>query len=284
MGLGRVRRSYTKKGPAPFRLPCLSWGVKMKLSRTILILLASSSMAPAQTASGRPPDSASNTPAQSQPATPSPPALQAELDRLQKFAPDAAQVVTDLHIDRWKTNPVSRSAAQANADAIYRNLTAALPHLVEAARAAPDDVGAEFRVYRSVVALYEVLGALTDASRLSGQRSQYDQLSALLETLKSIRRNLGNDLEELTASAQTQLNQLRGEVKDQQQQLAGAQKAAAEAQQQVLLAEAELAKKNAPKKKTAAKKPAATASSSSANSASSNTSAQTSSAAGTPKQ
>jgi len=134
------------------------------------------------------------------------------------------------------------------------------------------------------VALYEVLGALTDASRLSGQRSQYDQLSALLETLKSIRRNLGNDLEELTASAQTQLNQLRGEVKDQQQQLAGAQKAAAEAQQQVLLAEAELAKKNAPKKKTAAKKPAATASSSSANSASSNTSAQTSSAAGTPKQ
>ena len=256
----------------------------MKFSSTILILLASSSMVPVQTASSRPPDSSDNTPAQGQPATPSPPALQAELDRLQKFAPDAAQVVTGLHIDKWKTNPASRSAAQADADAIYRNLTAAMPHLVESARAAPDDVGAEFRVYRSVVALYETLGALTDTSRLSGQRSQYDQLSAQLETLGSIRRKLGNDLEELTASAQTQLNQLRGELKNQQQQLAGAQKAAAEAQQQVLLAEAELVKKNAPKKKTAARKPAATASSSSANSVGSNTSAQTSSSAGTPKQ
>src|SRR3974390_1130556 len=129
--------------PISSSLPVL--GVKMKFSSTILILLASSSMVPAQTASSRPPDSSDNTPAQGQPATPSPPALQAELDRLQKFAPDAAQVVTGLHIDKWKTNPASRSAAQADADAIYRNLTAAMPHLVESARAAPDDVGAEFR-------------------------------------------------------------------------------------------------------------------------------------------
>jgi hypothetical protein len=259
-------------------------GVKMKLTCCVLFLLGTSTVLPAQITPPSPGDFAGKDAGQAQPAETSVSSIQPVLDRLQSFATQSSQDLAGLQIDRWKATGATKSAAQLNADSVRSNLTGALPRLIEAARAAPDDVNAAFKLYRNVVALYEPFGTVTDATRIYGQKSQYDELSAQYKTLSSVRRSLGEALEELTASTQSQLRQMRVEIKSKDQQVASAQAAAADARQQVVLAQAELAKKTTPKKKTTAKKPASTAGSSPANPGAPAASTQTSSAASSPKQ
>lgn len=203
-----------------------------------------------------------------------------DLDKLQTVAAQAATDIGQLHIEKWKASGNARSAAQADADSIGRNLTTALPGLIEAVRAAPEDVNAGFKLYRSLNALTDVFGTLTEATRVFGQKTEYETLTQQLQVFSSVRRKLGEGLEQLTAATQRELNQLRIQSKDQQEKLAKAEAAAAEARKQLVLAQNEPPKKPAPKKKTAAKKPAAATSGSNANSPSSNPSGQT--AAGTP--
>jgi len=163
---------------------------------------------------------------------------------------------------------------------VQRNLTSALPGLIDAVRSAPEDVNAGFKLYRSLSALGDVFGTVTEATRVYGQRSEYETLSQELQVFSSVRRKLGENLEQLTAATQRELNQLRMQSKDQQEKLAKAEAAAAEARQELAVAKSEPPKKPAPKKKTAAKKPA---SGSSANSSTSNATNQTATGAPVPK-
>ena len=257
--------------------------MKSAANVVVLILMAVSAILVAQNPPASPPTPAASSETPAEAAKTPEPAITAELERLQQFASQATQAIAGLHIESWKTNSTARSAAQANADSIHRNLTAALPGLIEAAKATPDDVNAEFKLYRNVIALYEAFGALTDSSRLVGQKGQYEAMSAQLQMLATVRRNLGEDLEASTAATQAQLKQMRQQIKGQEQQLAAAKADAADARQQVVLAQAELAKKAAPKKKPPAKKPAATANGTTPNTTSSNGSGQAQPASSTPK-
>lgn len=256
----------------------------MKFAHQVLVLLATSAILAGQTPPSSQPNPAAIGGNQGEAATAPPPAIVAELDRLQGFATRAAQDIAGLRIESWKTNSAAKSAAQANADAVHRNLTAALPGLIEAARAAPDDVNAEFKLYRNVIALYDPFDSLTDSTRILGQKSQYEEMAAQLKVLGSVRRNLGEQLEELTALTQSQLNQMRHQIKDQEKQLATAKAEASEAREQVMLAQAELAKKAAAaKKKSATKKAAPAPSGSNSSSTGANGNGQAQSATSTPK-
>src|SRR5450755_5190018 len=66
-----------------------------------------------------------------------------DLDRLQAAASQATLDLGRLRIDRWKADGQSKQQAQANADSVQRNLTSALPVLIDAVRAAPQDLSAE---------------------------------------------------------------------------------------------------------------------------------------------
>lgn len=250
--------------------------MNMKLACYVLLLFVLSATIWAQS---EPPQAADSADKPAANASSSP-----DLDRLQSFASQSAQDIAALHIDKWKTNATAKSAAQSNADSLHRNLTTVLPGLIEAARTTPADVNAQFKLYRDVGALYEVFDAVTESARIFGQKGQYENLSAQLRTLGSVRRNLGVNLEDLTASTQLELRQLRAELKVQQQKLAMAQAATAEAQKQVVLAQAELLKKPAPKKKTVAKKPAPQASSINPNPTASNAPPQATAVSNPPKQ
>lgn len=206
-----------------------------------------------------------------------------DLDRLQTFATQAAQTVVGLHAEKWKASPEARSAAQANADSVQRNLTTALPGLIDGARANPEDVNAGFKLYRNVNALYEVFSTVTESARIFGQKGQYEALSGELQTLGSIRRKMGQSLEDLTASVETQRKELRAELKVEQEKVAAAESAAAEAHKQVLLAQAELSKKPAAKKKATPKKPTSTTTSSNPAPAVPNGNGQTATSATNPK-
>jgi len=210
-------------------------------------------------------------------------AMPALLDQLQTTGSQAAQDIGHLHIEKWKANPAAKSAAQADAESVQRNLTTALPGLIAAVRTAPDDVGAQFKLYRNLNALYDVFGTVTEATRVFGQKGEYETLSQQLQVMGSARRKLGEELEQLTRTNQGELDRMRAQIRDQQEQLEAAKAAAAEARKELLVAQTEPPKKPASKKKAVAKKPLPASTGPSSGSSSSNPSNQTGSVAPAPK-
>ena len=181
-----------------------------------------------------------------------------DLDRLQATASQTTLDLGRLRIDKWKADGESKRQAQANADSAQRNLTSALPGLIDAVRSAPQDLSAEFKLYRNLNALYDVFASLTEATGAFGPKSDYEALAQQLETIDSVRRSLGDALEQLTSSTQSELNQLRSQVRTYQQA------AAAAPPKKVVVDDTEPTKKTVHKKK----KPAASGSGSSTSDAS----------------
>lgn len=245
----------------------------------LLFLLSSATMLPqtpaapaaSSTANGGSPASVANTSTTS---------IQPDLDKLGTVAAEAASDIERLRIDKWKASGNAKSAAQADADSIRRNLTSALPGLIDAVRSAPEDLNAEFKLYRNLNALYDVFGALTQATRSFGHQDDYEALAQQLQVIGSVRRKLGDSLEQLTVMQQLELNQMRVQIKAQQAQLAAADAAAAKPKE-IVVAQTEPPPK-AKKKKTVPKKPA-TATGGNANSPASNSGSQTGSGNSVPK-
>ncbi len=115
-----------------------------------------------------------------------------QLDRLQSVAGQANSALAYMHIDKWKADSSSKQQAQSNADSIQRNLTQALPALIVAVRNAPQDVGAEFKLYRNLNALYDVFASLTESAGAFGPHGDYDALLQQLGVIDSVRRSLGD--------------------------------------------------------------------------------------------
>jgi hypothetical protein len=183
--------------------------------------------------------------------------VSADLDRLQAAASRATLDLGRLRIDKWKADGESKRQAQANADSVQRNLTSALPGLIDAVRSAPRDLSAEFKLYRNLNALYDVFISLTESAGAFGPKSDYEALAQQLETIDSVRRSLGDAVEHLTSSTQSELTRLRAQVRTYQP-------AAAASPKKVVVDDTEPPKKTVHKKK----KPAASGSGSSASDAS----------------
>jgi hypothetical protein len=245
--------------------------MKIGLSFALLFVASASMMSQA-------PEASSENSSASPPRVVSPSAstIIPDLDRLQVVASQAAIGIGELHIEKWKAGSAAKSAAQSDADSVQRNLTSALPGLIDAVRSSPDDVNAQFKLYRNLNALYDVFNTLTEATRVFGQKSEYATLSQQLQAIGSTRRKLGESLEQLTAATQNQLNQMRIQIKAQQEQLA----AAAAPPKQIAVAQTEPPKKPPSKKKAASKKPAPA---SNANPSSSSSSGQTTAGTTVPK-
>lgn len=162
-------------------------------------------------------------PAQSPPAPP-PPAnaagsapISADLDRLRGAASQANLDIAHMRIEKWKADAGSKQQAQSNADSLQRNLTSALPGLIDGFRVAPQDLSAGFKLYRNLNALYDVLASFTEAAGAFGPKNEYDALAQQLMVIDSVRRDLGDNLEGLVSSKQAEVNQLRLQVQSLQQ-------------------------------------------------------------------
>ena len=146
----------------------------------------------------------------------------ADLDQLQAVSSGLDSAISRLKIDKWKADGNSKRQAQSNAESIQRNLRSALPGMISGVRSAPQDLGAEFKLYRNLNALYDVVGSLTESAGAFGPKNDYEALAQQLDSLDGIRRKLGDSLEQLAASTQSQLDQLRTQVKTLQAQAATA--------------------------------------------------------------
>ncbi len=190
--------------------------MKMRLAMVCLCLASATTFA--QTTANPGPASESAPLAASTPTR----SVTSDLDRLQTASSQATLDLGRLRIEKWKADGESKRQAQSNADSLERNLTSALPGLIDAVRAAPQDLNAEFKLYRNLNALYDVFAALTESAGAFGPRSDYDALAQQLDTFDSVRRNLGDTLEQLTSSTQSEIAQLRSQVRTYQQAAAAA--------------------------------------------------------------
>ena len=178
-----------------------------------------------------------------------------DLDKLQVAASQTDLAIGHLRIEKWKADGESKRQAQGNADSIKRNLTSALPGMIENARSAPQNLNADFKLYRNLSALYDVLLSLTESAGAFGPKADYEALAQPLQVIDSVRRDLGDALERLTSSTQNELEQLRTQIRIQQQATA-----TPPPKKVVVVDDGEPAKKTAHNKK---KKPAASGSDSS---------------------
>lgn len=171
--------------------------------------------------------------------------ITADLDRLQSAATQANVDIAHMRIEKWKADADSKRQAQANADSLQRNLTSALPGLIDAFRAQPQNLDAGFKLYRNLNALYDVMTSFTESTGAFGPKNEYEGLAQQLNVVDSVRRDLGDDLQDLTALTQTELNQLRMQVRTLQQAAA----APAETPKKVVVDNSETPKKTVHKKK-----------------------------------
>ncbi len=117
-----------------------------------------------------------------------------------------------LRIEKWKADSSAKQQAQDNANAISRNLTNALPAVIDQVRTNPQSLAAVFKLYRNVNVLYDVFTGLTEEAGAFGPKADYQQLASDLNNLDSVRRSLGDRLENLATVRDTEVLNLRNQL------------------------------------------------------------------------
>jgi hypothetical protein len=121
-----------------------------------------------------------------------------------------------LRIEKWKTGSQEKSQLQSNADSISRNVTAALPGMVQDVAKAPDNLAASFKLYRNVSALYDVLASLTEAAGAFGPKEDFRDLSQELQQIDTARHSLGDRLEQMAGAKDAEVARLTTQLKQAQ--------------------------------------------------------------------
>jgi len=199
--------------------------------------------------------------------TPTPAAgdFTAVLPQLQILAQTMNMDLLRLRIEKWKADAGVKKQAQTDADSVSRNLTAALPEIVEQARSHPQSLAAGFKLYRNLNALCDVFSGLAESTGAFGPKNEYDSLAGDLASLEDIRRTVGERLENLAAATDLEVTRLRTRA-------AQAIAAAPPPPTKIVVDEDTPPKKTTTRKKNPTPKPAAPSSSPAANSTSTSTS------------
>jgi hypothetical protein len=131
------------------------------------------------------------------------------LSQIDQTAQSAALQIAALRIEKWKADSQSKQQAQSNADSLQRNMTAALPSLTGAVRTRPQDLSANFKLYRNLSALSDVLNTLAESAGAFGPKQEFESLAEYASRIDQSRRSLGDYLEVLTAAKEAELARLR---------------------------------------------------------------------------
>jgi hypothetical protein len=186
----------------------------MKIAACLLLASAAAwAQLPTRTASAGNPDPAP----QSGGATAPIPAADAQalselLNQAQAVAVKSDGDVARLRFDKWKADAGSKQQAQASAVSIRRNLTNAVPDLIQKIQAAPASINANFKLYRDLNALYDTFSALAESAGAFGPREQYDPLAADIARLDQLRHQIAERVELLAGTSDAELTRLRAKV------------------------------------------------------------------------
>ena len=121
--------------------------------------------------------------------------------------------VEKMRIEKWKTDSSNKRQTQNNVDSIRRNLQSALPEIIAQVNAAPEDLGASFKLYRNLDALYDVFGSVVENAGAFGSKDEFQSLSNDMNGLESVRREMGERMQKLAGAKEEELTRLRAQVK-----------------------------------------------------------------------
>jgi hypothetical protein len=148
---------------------------------------------------------------------PVPYASVSELNGLLATLEQASQTTqTDLgrlRIERWKMDSGYKKETLGNVDSLKRNLQSALPEIATQLRNSPEDLGASFKLYRNLDALYDVLGNVAESAGAFGSKDEFQSLSNDLNAFERSRRAFADRMENLSNAKEAELAQLRTQVK-----------------------------------------------------------------------
>lgn len=135
---------------------------------------------------------------------------------VQRTSEATAVDIAALRVDKWKADSNSKRQAQENSNAILRNLQNALPSVMAEVRAAPENLGPQFNLYRNLDAIFDVLGSQAELAGAFGAKSEYQSLSRDLGNIERLRRTLAERIQNLASSRDTELARLRNEIRSAQ--------------------------------------------------------------------
>lgn len=226
--------------------------------RTLIVPLLAIALLPVvQAQVSAPPPRTTGQPAPGAPAsmqTAPMPDISITLGRLNQVVEQSRVDLARLRVDKWKTDSSIKRQAESNTDSIQRNLTTALPTIVQQVRANPGSLSASFKLYRNLNALYDVMVSLTESAGAFGSKDEYQALNNDTANLDNLRRSLADQVEAMANSRDIEVAQLQSRARQ-----TAAQTVAAPPKK-IVIDDNEPAKKQA-KKTTTKKKPAATTSS-----------------------
>jgi hypothetical protein len=135
------------------------------------------------------------------------------LARVEQTASAASLEIAQLRIEKWKGDKGFKQQSQENADRLLRNLTAALPTILSAVRTAPNDFAANFKLYRNLGALYDVMASLAESAGAFGPKEDFEALANQASSLEAARRALGDRLENLAVQKDLEIARLRSQLR-----------------------------------------------------------------------
>ncbi len=184
--------------------------------KDLLLAVLLVSLSAAQTSSPPPPPGRQPAPAAANAATAGAVDLNQLLAGIQTTATAINGSIGHLRIEKWKTDSQSKGQYQSNAESIQRNLSEALPGMMDGVRTAPDNLSASFKLYRNLDALYDVFASLTEATGAFGPKDDYQPLAEELQQVNRLRHVLADRIDQLAAARDADLARLRAQVQQAQ--------------------------------------------------------------------
>ena len=118
------------------------------------------------------------------------------IDQVQRAALATNGDLGRLRIEKWKTDSEQRDQLQKMADSIQRNVTYAIPGLINDVQTSHGSMSATFKLYHNITIVYEYLTSLTDAAGVLGKKEEYEPLANDAAALDSARQNLSTYIEQ----------------------------------------------------------------------------------------
>jgi len=134
------------------------------------------------------------------------------LSQLEQMSQATQLDMAKLRIEKWKTDSNTKRGTQADVESIQRNLQNALPEMVTQLRNSPENLGATFKVYRNLTALYDVFSSVVESAGAFGSKDEFQSLQNDLTAMERSRHSCADRMEALSDSKEAELARLRTQV------------------------------------------------------------------------
>src|SRR5262249_14931097 len=123
-------------------------------------------------------------------------------------------------VAKWKTDQRYKDQARSNIDSLQRNLTSAVPALVQQLKANPASLAASVKLYRNLNAVYDVMASVAESTGAFGAKDEYGALANDTANLENIRRMIADQVEQMAANQDAQVTKQAAQIQQLSQQAA----------------------------------------------------------------